>query len=137
MEANKKSFTMPNISELRAIVRLNIVNEDTNDVIFAARTRSTSTREEPHGYVEFSEMDLGFHAIIGTPNSANTVRMLADHKQKLGHRLIDKIVIFGEEDLHLVEPEKRSMAIILCHERPTPIPSPTEDDYPSKKRRIA
>ncbi|RMZ70996.1 hypothetical protein GMOD_00008675 [Pyrenophora seminiperda CCB06] len=103
---------------LRAIVRMNISNWDTQDVIFAARTISTSTRDERTGE---------------PPGYADTLRMLGDHKHELGHRLVDKVVVFGDKDLKFLEPEKRSMVIMLSHERPTPAPSPTVDGCPSKK----
>jgi len=63
--------------------------------------------------------------------------MLSDHKHELGYRLVDKIVVFGDKRLSLLAPsESRSMAVILCTARPTPVPSPTEDKYASKKQKL-
>ena len=112
------------------------MNNDTQDAIFEARTVSTSMREEANGHVEYSFLDPGFYAILGTPNGASIVRMMADHKVELRYRLIDKIAVVGDEKLQFTKAESRTMVIFLERERITPVPSPSADGYPSKKQKI-
>ena len=71
------------------------------------------------GYVEYSPLDSGFYAFLGTPNGASTVRMLLDHKDELQGRLIDKIVVLGDKDLTFAMSEPRSV-IIFLHPRSPP-----------------
>jgi len=72
-DTNGRGLPRPDVSPLRAIVRMTIVNNDTKDVILTARSQSPSIREELYGYVEYSEWDPGFYAILGTPNGASTL----------------------------------------------------------------
>jgi len=92
-------------------------------------------REEANGHIEYNFLDPGFYAILGTPNGASTVRMMADHKVELKYRLIDKIVIVGDKSLKFSNAETCTMVIFLERERTTPVPSPTADGYPSKKQK--
>ena len=48
------------------------------------------------------------------------MRMLRDHKKELGHRIVEKIVVFGKENLKMETPETRSVAIILSDRRSPP-----------------
>lgn len=48
------------------------------------------------------------------------MRMLRDHKKELGHRIVEKIVVFGKENLKMETPETRSVAIILSDRRTPP-----------------
>ena len=57
--------------------------------IWHAAKFSTSTREGPHHYREYTELDQGYHAILGSVNGASTMRMLLDHKAQL--RAVAKI----------------------------------------------
>jgi hypothetical protein len=63
--------------------------------------------------------------------------MMADHKVELKHRLIDKIVVLGDEDMTFAKAEARTMVILLERERITPVSSPTADSSPSKKQKIS
>jgi hypothetical protein len=70
------------------------------------------------------EFDQGYHAILGTPNGASTMRMLADHRQALGYRIVERVVVLGKEEMTMEKPESRSFLIILAPRRtpPTRIP---------------
>jgi hypothetical protein len=62
--------------------------------------------------------------------------MMANHRVEPKYRLIDKIVVVGDEDLQFAKAKARTMVIFLERERTTPVPRPTADGYPSKKRKI-
>ncbi|KAH9875805.1 hypothetical protein IAQ61_003269, partial [Plenodomus lingam] len=49
--------------------------------------------------IEYTRHDNGFYAILGTPNRASTMRMLRDHQTELGHRIVEKIVVFSNKNL--------------------------------------
>ena len=76
-------------SDLRAIVRLRIVNDEAKRIIWYAGQTSSWTREGPDNYREYTELDDGFFAILWSPNWASTLRMLLDHKQDVGWRTVD------------------------------------------------
>jgi hypothetical protein len=67
--------------------------------------------------IEYTCHDNGFYAILGTPNGASTMRMLHDHRTELGHRIVEKIVVFGKDGLTMKMAETRSMAILLSDRR--------------------
>ncbi|KAL7773779.1 hypothetical protein CFE70_003746 [Pyrenophora teres f. teres 0-1] len=87
---------------------------------------SSSSRIEENNQVEYTCLDNGFYAILGTPNGASTMRMLRDHRTELGYRIVEKIVVFGNKDLTMQMPEARTMAILLSDRRtpPSRIPIP-------------
>ncbi|CAE7026322.1 hypothetical protein P3342_005752 [Pyrenophora teres f. teres] len=120
LEAGKQA------SDLCAIVRLTIVNEASQIAIWQASKHSSSSRIEDNNQVEYTCLDNGFYAILGTPNGASTMRMLRDHRTELGYRIVEKIVVFGNEDLTMQMPEARTMAILLSDRRtpPSRIPIP-------------
>ncbi|OWY41765.1 hypothetical protein AA0118_g3464 [Alternaria tenuissima] len=107
-------------SDLRAIVLPAIINEELKIAIWQASKNSSSSRVEDHNQIEYTCLDNGFYAILGTPNGASTMRMLRDHKKELGHRIVEKIVVFGKENLKMETPETRSVAIILSDRRTPP-----------------
>jgi hypothetical protein len=43
--------------------------------------------------------------------------MLRDHRTELGHRIVEKIVVFGKDGLTMRMAETRSMAILLSDRR--------------------
>ncbi|KAI8940455.1 hypothetical protein NX059_004141 [Plenodomus lindquistii] len=113
-------------SDVRAIVRLNIINEASRIAIWQASKHSSSSRIDDHNQTEYTRHDNGFYAILGTPNGASTMRMLRDHRTELGHRIVEKIVVFGHKDLTMETAETRSMVILLYDRRtpPSRIPIP-------------
>jgi hypothetical protein len=50
--------------------------------------------------------------------------MLRDHRTELGHRIIEEIAVFGQEDLMMEMAETRSMAILLSDRRTPPSRTP-------------
>jgi len=120
-------------SNLRAIVRLTIVNEASKIAIWQASMHSSSSWTGENNEVEYTRLDNGFYAILGTPNGASTMRMLRDHRTELGHRVVEKIVVFGEKDLTMNKAETRSMAILLSDRRtpPSRIPGPPNSTRPT------
>ena len=58
----------------------------------AARESATSPMHE-NGYREYLPLDEGFLALLGSVNGSNTMRMLLDHKNHVGHKTIEKIVV--------------------------------------------
>jgi hypothetical protein len=98
---------------LCAIVRLTIINEASQIAIWQASKHSSSSRIEDQNQIEYTCLDNGFYAILGTPNGASTMRMLRNHQAELGHRIVETIVVFGDKDLTMETAETRSMAILL------------------------
>jgi hypothetical protein len=120
-------------SNLQAIVRFRVVNESTMSVIWHAARLSTCIREGLHDYREYTKWDQGYHAILGSVNGASTMRMLLDHKAQIGYRTVERVVVLGDNQLTLEEPEHRSFLLLLSSRRtpPTRIPRP-----PSTTRKI-
>jgi hypothetical protein len=61
LEAGKRA------SDLRAIVRQTIINEESKIAIWQASKHSSFSRIENHDHVEYTSLDNGFYAILGTP----------------------------------------------------------------------
>jgi hypothetical protein len=125
-------------SDLRAVVRLRMVNDTTKNVAWVASVKSSASRIEEFNYVEYTPLDNGFWAMLGTPNGASTIRMLRDHKRDLKFRLVEKIVVLGDEALSMTKPETRHMVIFLSGPRsppppPSRIPRPIR---PASERRF-
>ncbi|KAL8856142.1 MAG: hypothetical protein Q9178_007267 [Gyalolechia marmorata] len=104
-------------SDLRAIVRLRIINKEAKRIIWYAGQTSSSTRKGPKNYREYTELDHGFHAILGTANGASTLRMLLDHKQDAGWRTVEKVIVLESEKAELTEKDSRSILILLTDRR--------------------
>ena len=103
-------------NHIRAIVRCKIVNDESQAAIFAAHIMSTSIRKEDHGYVEYSNQDSGFFGILGTPNGGTIARMITDHKNDMEYRIIDKIVVLGQEGLKFGGSETINIVVMLRKE---------------------
>ena len=100
-------------SGLKAIVRFYVVNESTKTIIWKAMQSSTSTKEGPHFYREYTDLDDGYFAILGSPNGASTMRMLNDHKAAIGHRTVERVIVLGDENISIEEPQSRSFLLLL------------------------
>jgi hypothetical protein len=111
LEAEKRA------SDLCAVVRLCIINDASQIAIWQASQHSSFSRIDKHNQVKYTSQDNGFYAILGSPNGANTMRMLRDHRTELGHRVVD---------LTMEMPETRSMVILLSDHQipPARIPIP-------------
>ena len=82
-------------SDLRCIVRHSVENHCTRMVIWQAARENANSPMHDNGYREYLPLDEGFFALLGSVNGASTMRMLLDHKVDLGHKTIQKIVVFG------------------------------------------
>ncbi|PNP58895.1 hypothetical protein THARTR1_01143 [Trichoderma harzianum] len=74
---------------LDAIWRLNIVNQDTQNVI------ETYCKDEA---VEFGTGDEGFYALLATDHGKDPARMLATYPQMFGRRFMAKVKVFRYRD---------------------------------------
>ena len=82
-------------SDLRCIVRHSVKNHFTRMVIWQAARENANSPMHDNGYREYLPLDEGFFALLGSVNGASTMRMLLDHKVHIGHKTIQKIVVFG------------------------------------------
>jgi hypothetical protein len=108
-------------SDLRAIVRLTIIDEASQIAIRQASKHSSSSRIDDHNQIDHTRLDNGFYANLGTPNGASTMRTLRDHRTELGHRIVEKIVVFGEEDPTMKMAKTRSIVVLLSDRRSPPV----------------
>ncbi len=72
-------------SAMRFIAIHCILNENTQDTIFETTRRSTSTHEREDGHKEYTELDRGFLAILGSVLGKSAVNMMLDHKSEMGY----------------------------------------------------
>ena len=130
--ATRKEIVSPR--KLRAIIQYFIVNKPTKSVIFEVLRNSTVTRSGPNGYREYSELDNGFFALLGSLLGTSTMRMLLDHKAQIGYKTIEKVVLL-EDSESLPEDgllKSRTMMLILSDERRKPM-SPTRLPQPDPR----
>ncbi|RMZ72067.1 hypothetical protein GMOD_00007058 [Pyrenophora seminiperda CCB06] len=114
LEAGKRA------SDLCAIVRLNVDNEASKIAIWQASKHSSCARVDQLHQTEYTRLDNGFYALLGTPNGASTMRMLRDHQTELGYRIVEKIVVLGNTNLMMGTAETRTIAILLSDRRSPP-----------------
>ena len=69
------------------------------------------------GHVEYSPLDDGFHALLGSPNGKTIMRMLLDQKSHIGYKTLELIVLVGDDKLDLSEPEARTLLVVLSNKR--------------------
>ena len=55
------------------------------------------TRSGPDGYGEYTEFDNGFFALLESVLWNRTAYMLLDHKDVIGYRIVERIVVFGKK----------------------------------------
>lgn len=84
---------------LRCVVMQFIINENTKDVVFETTRASTSTLEKENGHKEFTDIDDGFYALLGSVLGKLAMHMLLDHKAETGYRSVDRIVLLGNDKL--------------------------------------
>ena len=80
-------------SKLRCIVLGFVVNENTKAIIFKAGRRSTSTFQKTLGYKEYTDLDDGCYALLGSALGKMMVNMILDHKVEIGCRSVDRVVL--------------------------------------------
>ena len=103
---------------LRIIGQYFVTNAETKQIIWESLEHSATTRVGPvRGHVEYSPLDDGFHALLGSPNGKTMMRMLLDHKSHLGYKTVERIVLVGDETLELSGPEARTFLVALSNTR--------------------
>lgn len=71
-------------------------NVETRGLIMKAQCApSTYTQGDESGYRVYTDKDDGFFAILGSPNGGVVMHMLEDHKQHVGLRYVEKVVVLG------------------------------------------
>ena len=106
-------------SNLRLIARHCVVNASTRTAIWQAARLSTCASEGSKGRKVYTSLDDGFYAILGSANGASTMRMLLDHKSKIGYRTIERIEVLGCERPEQVHEfyHARTVLILLSDRR--------------------
>lgn len=129
-------------SRIRCIVLYHIVNYNTKKVIYETIRRSTSTVEKPNGYKEYTDLDDGFYALLGSVLGKSIMHMLLDHKAEMGYRSIDRVVLLGKKGLDPAQQWElaRSFLIVLSEPRSPKRASsdpPCSPDKSTKRRRLS
>ena len=110
-----------------------IVNDNTKNVIFETVRVSNSTLSGNHGHKEYIEVDDGFYALLGSVPGKLAMRMLLDHKAEVVYRLVDRVILVGQND---PDPGKaRSFLIQLSEPRSRKRAASDYPTLPSTKRR--
>ena len=120
-------------TSLRNIVVSHVVNENTRHVILETTRNSTSLLSKDHGHQEFTQVDDGFHALLGSILGKSVLHMLLDHKAEIGYRCVDRIILVGKKDLQ--PGQARSFIIVLSEPRPRKRAASELANLPSTKRR--
>jgi hypothetical protein len=85
---------------LKYVLQSRITNSDTQDVLREIGD-SMSLEKHPNqwpGWSFSTDTEAG-QALLGTPDAQGAAYLLIQHKDALGHKLIDKITIFWEDRL--------------------------------------
>ena len=78
-------------------------------VILEAARSSSCSQTGPRGYTEYTELDTGFFALLGSVLGCTAMRMLLDHKSETGYRTVDRIVAFETDK----EPDEATRSWML------------------------
>ena len=98
-----------------------MTNEETKQIIWESLKHSSATREGPiRGHVEYTPLDNGFYALLGSPNGKIMMRMLLDHKSHIGYKTVERIILVGDKDLDLSEAQVRTFLLVLSNKRQAP-----------------
>ena len=94
--------SLPN--DLKYVVRLSIVNEDTIAVIqrigddfYEANGRSIWLYVEANGGITWDVETEEAKALLGTPNGSGVAWLLAQHKRELGHKVVESVTLFWND----------------------------------------
>ena len=90
-------------ARLQCIVLYHIVNFDTKKVIYETIRSSTSTFEKDFGYKEYTDLDDGFYALLGSVLGKSMMQMLLDHKAEMGYRSVDRVILLGKRGIDPAE----------------------------------
>ena len=106
-------------TNIRAILNYYIINDEVLQVLYWGHRNSHSARDGGNGHREYSETDDGFYAVLGSALGACNMRMLLDHKSRTGYRIVDRVVVLGD-DLGPEFCRGRSFMIIMSEKRERP-----------------
>lgn len=95
-----------------------VLNDESRVIVWHAAKTSTLKTEGAQFYREYTHNDEGFWAILGSPNGASTLRMMANHKHELGGRTVEKIIVSERDDIKKLEtPNSRTFVVLLTERR--------------------
>ena len=120
-------------STLRYIVMSHIFNDNTKNVISETTRVSTSTLSKDHGHKDFTKVDDGFYALLGSVLGKLAMHMLLDHKAEMKYRSVDRVVLVGKKNLH--PSNARLFVILLSDSRSRKRAATDVPCEPSVKRR--
>ena len=129
-------------SRLRCMVLYHILNYNTKNVIYETICRSTSTLEKSSGYREYTDLDDGVYALLGSVLGKSIMHMLLDHKAEIGYRSVDRVVLLSKNGLGPVPQWElaRSFLIVLSEPRSPKRPAsdpPYSPERSPKRRRLS
>jgi hypothetical protein len=90
----------PVVSDLQYVLRHKVMNETTESVMQSINAANGSTTLAWPG-ASYDATSFEGQALLGTPNGSGVAYMLIQHKCELGHKVVDKIIVF-EEDRELM-----------------------------------
>ena len=103
-------------SSLRCIVISHIINNNTKNVIFDTTRVFTSTLSGDHDQKEFTEVDDGFYALLGSVLGKSIMHMLLDHKAETDYRSVDRVILISQKN----PDPKKSRSIVIFQSEPRP-----------------
>ena len=129
----EKEQTSP--SRLRMIVRHGVVNERTRMVIWQAAREPAMSRTRQDGYKEYFPPDQGFFALLRSVNGSSTMRMLLDHKDRIGYKTVMNIIVFAcnsAADADKFEKHRTFMIVLSNERRPMELPQASRPPVPEE-----
>lgn len=100
------------LSKLRVITRYFIIIEASKAVIKDTWAYSDFTRDEKF-HRELTDTDPGFFAVLGSINGYSTIRMLRDHRQAIGFRTVERVLLLKTQDGEIPKNGQAPTFIIL------------------------
>ena len=100
------------LSKLRVFVRYFIINKASKAVIKDTWAYSDFTRDEKF-HRELTDTDPGFFAVLGSINGYSTMRMLRDHRQAVGFRTVERVLLLKTEDREIPEDDQAPTFMML------------------------
>lgn len=100
-------------------------------VLFQASRTSACTESGSDAYREYTVRDKGFFAILGSVLGRSAGNILLDHKEDIGYRIVERVIVFGKKGEGEYEYEQAKSFMILlspCRQRP---PTKVSDSSPT------
>lgn len=100
-------WTDPSISqgtrELKFVLRSRIENKDTMSVVERIVRDCGGSATGQRSFTWDMQRDEA-KALLGTPNGSGVAWLLAQHKEQLGHKTVDEVTLFWDEECSLTGP---------------------------------